>query len=184
MSFDLNKYYDELTENQDTLMTFKGSVSSGLINEVLEDVESKLLDANEAVRVRKKVYNVMVESLQNLYHHVDDLPDDLGPEIDHKFGLLVISKLPEGYKITTGNFINSHKIKHLKDKIDKINSLTPEELKDMYKFILNHQKLSAKGGGGLGLVDISRKTGNKLHYRFIPVNNDYYFFVLEVFINK
>ncbi len=30
-------------------------------------------------------------------------------------------------------------------------------LKDMYKFILNHQKLSAKGGGGLGLVDIAQE---------------------------
>ena len=58
------------------------------------------------------------------------------------------------------------RIKPLKDKIDKINSLSQDELKDMYKFILNHQKLTAKGGGGLGLVDIARKTGNKLDYKF------------------
>ena len=55
------------------------------------------------------------------------------------------------------------------NKIDKINSMSRDELKDMYKFILNHQKLSAKGGGGLGLVDIARKTGNKLEYSFKPI---------------
>ena len=53
----------------------------------------------------------------------------------------------------------------------------------MYKFILNHQKLSDKGGGGLGLVDIARKTGNKLNYNFENFNNDFQFFVLEVIIS-
>jgi hypothetical protein len=87
------------------------------------------------------------------------------------------------YKITTGNFITSAKIKVLKDKIDKINSLSRDELKDMYKFILNHQKLSAKGGGGLGLIDIARKTGHKLEYSFENYNNDFYFFNLDVIIS-
>ncbi|MDZ7634443.1 MAG: hypothetical protein U5L72_08415 [Bacteroidales bacterium] len=32
-------------------------------------VEGKLLIIREAPRLRKKVYNVLVESLQNLYHH-------------------------------------------------------------------------------------------------------------------
>jgi len=54
----------------------------------------------------------------------------------------------------------------------------------MYKFILNHQKLSAKGGGGLGLVDITRKTGNKLEYTFQHYQDDYYFFNLDVFITE
>ena len=82
-----------------------------------------------------------------------------------------------------GNFVTSDKIKYLKDKIDKINSLNQDELKDMYKFILNHQKLSAKGGGGLGLVDMARKTGNKLEYSFHDYNPEYYFYNLEVKIN-
>ncbi|NJK86138.1 MAG: hypothetical protein HC906_09370, partial [Bacteroidales bacterium] len=74
------------------------------------------------------------------------------------------------------------KIKYLKEKIDKINSLTKDELKICIKFILNHQKLSAKGGGGLGLVDIARKTGSKLNYSFFNYNNNYYFFNLEIIV--
>ncbi|GAI75604.1 unnamed protein product, partial [marine sediment metagenome] len=105
-------------------------------------------------------------------------------EYDIKFGILVISKENSTYKISTGNFIRSEKIKYLKDKIDKINSLSKEELKDMYKFILNHQKLSAKGGGGLGLVDIARKTGNKLNYMFQSFNNEFYFYTLDIFISE
>ena len=93
---------------------------------------------------------------------------------------LVIAREDGEYKVITGNFVNSSKIKYLKEKIDKINSLNKDELKDMYKFILNHQKLSAKGGGGLGLVDIARKTGSKLVYSFYNYNDNYYFFNLEI----
>ena len=53
----------------------------------------------------------------------------------------------------------------------------------MYKFILNHQKLTAKGGGGLGLVDIARKTGHKIEYSFSEINKDYYFFNLEILVS-
>ena len=183
MSFDINEYYTNLNGG-DVLLAYKGSITSDLISNVLEVVETKLEDLSEGSKVRKKVYNVLVESLQNLYHHVEDMPDNVQYKFDPKFGILVITRISNNsYKISTGNFISSNKIKLLKDKIDKINSLSIDELKDMYKFILNHQKLSAKGGGGLGLVDIARKTGSKLEYSFENFNNDYYFFNLEVLVS-
>ncbi|MCK5691353.1 MAG: SiaB family protein kinase, partial [Bacteroidales bacterium] len=102
---------------------------------------------------------------------------------DDKFGILVVSRQDDKYKISTGNFIGQDKVDVLRNKIDKINSMTREELKDMYKFILNHQRLSEKGGGGLGLVDIARKTGNQLDYTFEKFDDTYYFFNLDVFID-
>lgn len=183
MSFSINNYFKDLTENKNVLLAHKGSISSDLINQILDGMESKLIEVDEKNKVRKKIYNVLVESLQNLYHHVDELPEEFKNEIDPKFGSVIITEEEGKYKVSTGNFIRSTKIKYLKDKIDKINSLSQEELKDMYKFILNHQKLSAKGGGGLGLVDIARKTGNKLNYTFHPVNDEFYYFNLDIYIN-
>jgi hypothetical protein len=183
MSFDINEYFSKL-DNKDCILSFKGSVTSDVINRVLEGVEKKLVEADEDGKVRKKVYNVLVESLQNLFHHVDNLPQDSEAISEAKFGVIAINpKDNNGYIVTTGNYITSNKIKPLKDKIDKINSLSQDELKDMYKFILNHQKLTAKGGGGLGLVDIARKTGHKLEYNFYNVNNEYYFFSLDIFVS-
>lgn len=182
MSFDIKELYTKMN-NPDVVISFKGNITSEVINSVLEKVEDKMAELNEEGKIRKKMYNVMVESLQNLYHHVEELPNEITGTEDNKFGLLIISKLPDGYKITTGNFVSSSKIKPLKDKIDKINSLSQDELKDMYKFILNHQKLTAKGGGGLGLVDIARKTGNKLDYKFYNINKDYYFFNLDIYVS-
>lgn len=182
MSFDVNEYYSKLNGG-DVLMAFKGNISSELISNVLEVVESRMDDFNENSKIRKKVYNVLVESLQNLYHHIEVLPEEMHGQFGSKFGILVISRKEDKYKISTGNFVLQDKVDVLKNKIDKINSMGKEELKDMYKFILNHQRLSEKGGGGLGLVDIARKTGNKLDYTFEKFDDNFYFFNLDVFID-
>ena len=182
MSFDVNEYYSKLNGG-DVLMAFKGNISSELISKVLEVVESKMDDYNENSKIRKKVYNVLVESLQNLYHHIEVLPEEMHDQYESKFGILVISRIDNRYRISTGNFVTHDKVDVLKNKIDKINSMGKEELKDMYKFILNHQRLSEKGGGGLGLVDIARKTGNKLDCTFQKFDEIYYFFNLDVYID-
>lgn len=182
MTFDVNEYYSKLN-GDDVLIAYKGNVSSELISNVLEVVEARMDDYSEDSKIRKKVYNVLVESLQNLYHHIEELPPELQKDFDEKFGILVVSRVKSKYKISTGNFIAVEHIPALQNKIDKINSMNKDELKDMYKFILNHQRLSEKGGGGLGLVDIARKTGNKLDYKFNKYNEEYSFFNLDVYIN-
>lgn len=182
MNFDINEYYAAV-RGSNLLLSYQGIITSEVINTILEQVENKLNNIEGENKLRKKLYNVLVEALQNLYHHVEDLPDGVYENIRNKFGSIIINKTEYGYKISSGNFISSNRIKVVKDKIDKINSLSQDELKDMYKFILNHQKLTAKGGGGLGLVDIARKTGHKFDYSFQNVNNDFYFFNLDIIVS-
>jgi hypothetical protein len=155
-----------------------------LINMVLDTVEEKLVTGKEHPRTRKKVYNVLVESLQNLYHHVEKVPDGFEDQTSAKFGILSVNKINDGYKIATGNFIRSADVKDLEDKIKRINQSSHEEITELYKFILNHQRISSKGGGGLGLVDIARKTGNKLEYIFKEYDEKNTFFYLNILVNK
>jgi len=175
MSFNINEYYTRLSQG-DVLLAYKGSITSDFINEVLEAVEEKLEKVNESGKTRKKLYNVLVESLQNLFHHIELTHEGIDEDLDPKFGVLVVERDNDQYKVITGNFIKVQKVQFLKEKIDKINSMSKDELKDMYKFILNHQKISAKGGGGLGLVDIARKTGKNMSYEFYEYNDKYSFF--------
>ena len=129
------------------------------------------------------MYNVLVESLQNLYHHVDSVPEGFKDQSE-KFGILSVNKVDKGYKILTGNFVRSDNVERLEEKIKRINRSSQEEIKELYKFILNHQRISAKGGGGLGLVDIARKTGNKLDYTFKKYDETSSFFCLNILVNK
>jgi len=183
MSFNIENYLaDQTTGN--VILFYKGNVDSDVINHVLDTVEDKMVEGNEQSKLRKKVYNILVESLQNLYHHVDKVPDDFEDQTSEKFGLLVVKKVDSGYKIITGNFVNAENVEKLEEKIKRINRSSHEEIKELYKFILNHQRISAKGGGGLGLVDIARKTGNKLEYSIKEYNDKYFFFYLDILVNE
>jgi hypothetical protein len=143
-----------------------------------------MVEVDEQSKLRKKVYNVLVESLQNLYHHVDKVPDDFEDQTSERFGLVVVKAVSNGYRIITGNFVHTDNIEKLEEKIKRINRSSHDEIKELYKFILNHQRISAKGGGGLGLVDIARKTGNKLDYAFKTYNKEYSFFYLDILMNE
>ena len=181
MSFNIENYFSDQPKDN-IILSYRGSIDSEVINHILDSVEEKMVTVNENSKLRKRVYNVLVESLQNLYHHVDKVPDDFEDQVE-KFGLLVVRKVEDGYKIVTANFVHADNIEKLEEKIKRINRSSHEEIKELYKFILNHQKLTAKGGGGLGLVDIARKTGNKLDYAFQNLNNEYYFFNLDIYVS-
>ncbi len=183
MSFDIDSYLSERRPD-DVILDFKGSVDSDFINNTLDAVEQRMVDLDEPPKLKKKVYNVLVEALQNLFHHVDSVPRDYEGGSGDRFGMLFISRDNGAYTIVTGNFILKEKIEKLEEKIKRINSSSKEEIKELYKFILNHQKISEKGGGGLGLVDIARKTGNRLKYLFEDYNESYSFFYLEIKINS
>jgi hypothetical protein len=183
MSFNVENYFSDLSD-RNIILFYKGNVDSDIINHILDTVEDKMVEMNEQPKLRKKVYNVLVESLQNLYHHVDRVPEDFEDQTSEKFGLLVVKKIKGGYKIITGNFVHVGNIEKLEEKIKRINRSSHEEIKELYKFILNHQRISAKGGGGLGLVDIARKTGNKLEYSFKEYNDKYSFFYLNILVTE
>jgi hypothetical protein len=181
MSFNIEERYKKMNKGE-VLLAYKGSITAELITNVLGVVESKLDHVIQKSVTKKKIYNILVESLQNLYHHVDDLPDEVNESMDIHFGIFVISKVNDSYDIRTGNFIKADKIPKLKERLDKIKSLSKEELKELYKFVLNNQKFSDKGGGGLGLIDIARRTDGKVEYEFDNYDDNYSFFSLNITI--
>lgn len=170
MSFDLENLVSDL-DIRGAVLYFKGNVDSEVINKALDLVEGKLFATRENPRVRKKVYNVLVESLQNMYHHADLIPRGYHASRADRFGLVVMEKLNQGYRVTTCNFVAALRVKELEEKLTRINRSTAEEIKELYKDILNHQEITEKGLGGLGLLDIARKTGHRLDFRFRKYDN-------------
>ena len=184
---DVYELYKKMQHNN-IMLSFKGEVTPELISSFLNIIEEKLDKSHESTKIKKKVFNVLVECLQNLYHHMGDLnpitdgndPDMLGA----KSAILLIWKEDSGYYIITGNHILKEAVDKLKSRLDTINSLSKDELRELYQDILSNQGFSAKGGAGLGMVDIARKSGEKLDYNFHPVNDKLSFFSLQINISE
>lgn len=183
MAMNIYDLYHRMESNK-VVLSFKGDVTSELMSSILQIIEQRMDDMNEAPRLRKKVYNVLVECLQNLYHHIDEVPSETAKNGADRSAIFMVSLNPKGYSITTGNYILSDRKPRFEERLDRINSLDREELKQLYKDVLNSDVRSDKGGGGLGMIDIARKTGNKLNYDFAPLNDEYSFFSLNINVEE
>jgi len=180
MMLDIFDFYDKM-EKHNIILSFKGDVTSELLTSILQIMESKMDNMQEEPKMKKKVYNVLVECLQNLYHHMDDTAGEAGGASS---AIFMIGKKDNLYNIVTGNYIANENVAGMKSRLDEVNALTKEELKDYYKQILNNGEMSLKGGGGLGMIDIARKTGQKLGYHFQSVNDKISFFSLNIKISQ
>jgi hypothetical protein len=142
-------------------------------------MESKMESYEEKPKVKKKVFNVLVECLQNLYHHIDKDAENEVSAQDNS-ALLMISKSVNDYKIMTGNYMETAHVEGLKEKLELVNSMNKLELKTYYKEVLSNGARSDKGTAGLGMIDIARKSGQKLEFDFETVENGLTFFSLTV----
>jgi len=154
---------------------YRGSFNDDITDSILELTEVSLQSEEQSSKIKKRVYAIMVEGLQNITRHQDSSPE---VKADHK-SIFVIQKLDEKYYITTGNIIEEQNIDNIKNLIAKINKLDKDELKVYYKQVLEEGTLSNKGGAGLGLIDMAKKSGNRLSYHFKHLSGNLFYFYLH-----
>jgi coenzyme F420-reducing hydrogenase delta subunit len=156
---------------------YRGDISDDLTSRILSLAETDMDHSSESTSLKKKVYFIMVESLQNITRH-QKVPDEKSGS-----SFFVIQRLEKDYYITSGNIVENKKIDFLKSNLNKINSLDKEHLKEYYKEILSQGEFSSKGGAGLGFIEMARKSGNKLAYDFKPIDNEFSHFYFQTTIS-
>jgi hypothetical protein len=98
--------------------------------------------------VRKKVFSVLLECLQNIYNYqqYQPIPEE---EAYYHAATLMIRRTGDAYYIITGNYMFRDRVTKLEAKINKVNLMPPEELKEFYKQIISLQQQTDTGGLGL-----------------------------------
>ncbi len=174
----VSNIYDEMIENGFSLV-YLGEFSHDITKMFTQMAESDMEKNSEERAVQRKVYHVMVETLQNMNKHSDEIKEsNIGN------GLFIIGKKQDTYYIITSNKVAGHHKEPLENALNQVNTATKEELNQMYRKQIREGKLSDKGGAGLGLIDIARKIGEPLNYQFLQLDEKNYFFILKVEINS
>ena len=163
-------------------LVYEGEINQSITKAFTSLAEQNLIEYKEEKKTIRKVYHVMVECLQNIYRHSDDpIKSRKGRK---KHGIFMVGHDKNGYIISTGNVIENSKIEAVRSSLDLVNSLDEMEIKELYKKQITSGILSDKGGAGLGFIDISKKTGNPLEYRFENIDENKSFFILKTYIAK
>ena len=170
--FDIFKLFEKFT----LTYVYRGIFDPSLTDKILSLAETNMNLIGEVSKTQKRVYFVMVESLQNITRH-----QDVSQSKDNQ-AIFVVQNKDGKYGMASGNVIENEHIGSLQQKIDKINSLDTDSLKAYYKDVLENSGLSEKGGAGLGLIEIARRSGSKLYYSFKTISNklSYFYFKTKI----
>ncbi|MEP2773447.1 MAG: SiaB family protein kinase [Fulvivirga sp.] len=159
------------------ILVYEGEFTQEITKSVLAMAERNMDSSGEESSIKRKVFNVMVECLQNIVKHAEDI------EANHS-AIFMIGKRDNEYLIVSGNPIENEHIDGLKSKLENINGLDKDGLKSLYKDIIKNTEISDKGGAGLGFVDMARKSGNPLEFDFLDMDNTHKFFCLKTTISR
>lgn len=164
------------------LLVYEGEINQD-ITKAFTTMTQKNLDEDEqtSVPIKKRVYHVMVECLQNIGKHSDNIESG-EPETPGN-GIFMVSRFDEGFNVITGNPIANSKIEEITAMLNKVNNMDEEEIKAYYKQKIVESRLSEKGGAGLGFIDIVKKTGNKIEFHFEKLNENTSFFIVKTLIS-
>lgn len=152
-----------------------------------DELTATLMRVNDAgfqnpKKGNKRVSFLIAECFQNIVRHAEN------PEIFHETNakpkMLLLRSLQGSFYITTSNLINNNKKDKLTDRLDSLKKLSQDELKTLYREVLANDGYTEKGGGGLGLIEMARKSKNPLVFDFDFINSYLSNFFLQLKLNE
>lgn len=177
----------DLMMNSDIKVAYLGRVTQATIDGFSSITQEELSDKHESKVVSKRVYHVMIEALQNICKHADSTTESSSDSLEQglaKEGIFLIGDNETEYFVTTGNQISMQNAINLRGILDRVNALDKDELKALYRTVMETTGISEKGGAGLGFIDMKKKTGTEFEYYLEPLDEHSCFFILTIRIEK
>ncbi|MFP4025100.1 MAG: SiaB family protein kinase [Thiohalospira sp.] len=178
MDINTTFWFFERIKEDNLCMLYSGNFSDEITNKLIELSEYNINNIDALSKMKKKASFLMAECFQNIVRHGEkfkEVPSD---------GFFLTKNWGGIYYITSGNLIEKRKIGDLKNQLEKVNSLSKEELKLLYREVLENSEISDKGGAGLGLIEMARKSGQKLDYLFENKNSKFSYFYNQIMLKS
>lgn len=157
-----------------TILNYEGPIEFEITEVLLQKVKKDLEPQDIRKVLKKRVYNIMVECIENILRHK---AGDPGTEI-HPY--IKLESIDNVFQITAGNLIAKNEVKDLKEKLDVVVLQDKEHLQKMYEEQINKEEILTHNGAGLGILTIALKSNNKIGYEFKSIDDTYSVFELQV----
>lgn len=174
-------FFKQLKSESQCLL-YNGIFSDTITDKIFKLYKSNLENSREILKIKKRVLFLLAECFQNIIRHGTKSMDDHFYTLDQ--GFFLVRHYAGSYYLVSGNSINNKNVEKLKSQLELVNKLDKDQLDILYKQIISEGKLSAKGGAGLGLIEMARKSGQNLIYRFEKFNNDFSLFYNQIVLKS
>jgi hypothetical protein len=167
---------EQLRKTGDTeiLLSYFGEITQELVYGLAERSEEILIGHNIKKKLIKRVFSILNEGLQNVYLHANGLPGN------GKLVLVMFYKTGRNYIIELGNIIERHREHSVEERLNLLNALSLEDVRELYIKVLGDGIISNKGGAGLGFISMRLKAESQLETDFFELDNSHSLFVFQV----
>jgi len=168
--------FHRLMDEKDIALVYCGEFSQELNKTLLAFTERKFKAENLEDNTRRRIFNIMVELLQNMSKNKVEITEDT-PEVS---AIFMLGTHNNEFLLMSSNMISNDKIQPLKSRLDQVNSLDKEGLKQLYKDVRLTSSFNDTSGAGIGIIDIARKAESRLEYNFEELDARYSLFSLLI----
>lgn len=165
------------------ISAYQGEFTHHVVTMLLKHAKKEFERGHADAIVVKRLYNVLVECMENIIKHANNIMID-DPMKGCPEGIILVGQTEDGYQIRIGNLITAEDAKELKVQLEEVNQLDRMGLRSRYQDIITNGKVSERGGAGLGLVDIALRSGQKLEFDFHDYDKQSVFYILQVTITS
>ncbi len=137
---------------------------AGKFSDQFTDLMIQLTQHEEHEEIKNNLSYLMVEVFQNIVRYKK--------ENKQKYEIFSLRSIDDHLHIFSSNVVDLSSYSILKDKLKDINEKNPDDLKKLYLEILKAGVFGEKGGAGLGLLQMARRSSNPIQYNFSPVNEE------------
>lgn len=167
--------FHELKQD-DLCFAYSGSFFDSMTHKIIDLTSHNIDSAGNFVKFKNKISFLMAECYQNIVRH--GISSSQGKSANEASSAFFARSQGDLFFITSANTVNNSNIPEIKEKLDRVNSLNSDELRLLQKQVLAKGKLSEKGGAGLGIIEMARRTGQKIEYNFEGINESSSMFYL------
>jgi len=158
------------------LVSFSGDWESSVSDSLLVLEEQAAESTGIPRKQVRRIVHVLIEALQNVARHgwVDS-------EGNTPF-FFTMEQTPLGFQIQTGNVVDFDMAADLRTRLATVNGMTHEELRKAYVETLCEGELSDRGGAGLGLLSMAKRSEGPLNYQFSEFESETFLFTLSILV--
>ncbi|WP_372005564.1 SiaB family protein kinase [Tistrella mobilis] len=176
---DLYDFRTQIQANK-LMLIYSGIMSEGILFSLGEALRRKLEQDDTDRNLTRRVFSVFVEQVQNIIRYSDDAD---GPADDAaRSGIVTVGKEDGRFFVICANVIDAARAPRLRQRLDEIAVLSPEELKALYRQKLKEDPDVDSKGATLGLIEIARRASAPIEYDFFEIDAQTTFYGLKVFI--
>lgn len=165
------------------LFSFSGIISQDVLATFASAIETELTKNDVKKAVVNNVFAIFVEQAQNIMSYSKDCISQ-EDNIYESVGLVIIGfdSVKNKHFVASANNANTAGLEKLTSKIDIVNKLNKEELKEYYRELRRNGKDSHNRGAGLGFLEMAKKATEPIIYSVSKLNETTSFFEIQVYI--